>query len=243
MTQITGRLSGRTASLALATVLGLGFAPLAFAQDTAAQDAAAQDTAPQADATQESAPQESTPAPAETASDAATAQTSDSSDSNVMPDGSRLVSTHGDWQLRCREVDSGLDSCNIYQLLQDDKGNNVAEITLFQLPSSEGGAEAGATVIAPLGTLLTVPLTLAVDNGEAMRYPYAFCTEMGCFSRIGLTPEEIAGFKAGKQATITVVPVAAADQPVALNLSLSGFTAAYAASIEANKPLADANAQ
>ena len=49
----------------------------------------------------------------------------------------------------------------------------------------------------------------------------------GCVAQIGYTAQEIAAFKAGGQATLTVVPVAAPDQQVELPLSLAGFTAAF----------------
>jgi invasion protein IalB len=46
----------------------------------------------------------------------------------------------------------------------------------------------------------------------------------GCFARIGFTSAEVAAFKAGVAATMTIVPAAAPDEKVALKVSLKGFT-------------------
>jgi invasion protein IalB len=45
--------------------------------------------------------------------------------------------------------------------------------------------------------------------------------------RLGLTKEDVASFKRGKSAVITIVPALAPDQKVELELSLEGFTASY----------------
>ncbi|WP_226782290.1 invasion associated locus B family protein [Oceaniglobus trochenteri] len=148
--------------------------------------------------------------------------------------GSTYISAeHGDWEVRCVRAAEGDDPCQLYQLLSDDQGNAVAEISIFGLPKGQQAA-AGATVITPLETLLTAQMTLAVDGGKAKRYPYTFCAANGCFARIGFTSADVAGFKAGAAATLTIVPAAAPDEKVALKVSLSGFTAGYDAVNEAN---------
>mmetsp|Transcript_23570 Transcript_23570/g.41678 ORF Transcript_23570/g.41678 Transcript_23570/m.41678 type:complete len:198 (-) Transcript_23570:4015-4608(-) len=134
--------------------------------------------------------------------------------------------TIGDWEMRCIRTEDGNDPCQMYQLMSDDQGTPVAEISIFRLPAG-GRAEAGATVIVPLETSLTEQLTIQVDTGTARRYPFAFCNPIGCFARIGLVPEEVASFKRGNQANVSIVPAQAPDQRVSLVMSLSGFTAAY----------------
>lgn len=134
--------------------------------------------------------------------------------------------THGDWELRCVRAQNDDEICQLYQLMKDGEGNSVAEFNIFPLPPG-GQAVAGANIVTPLETLLTEPLRLAVDGGQSKRYPYSFCSQVGCFSRIGLTADEVAGFRKGVAATITIVPAGAADQTVQLKLSLSGFTAGF----------------
>lgn len=137
--------------------------------------------------------------------------------------------TYGDWQYRCVRAPEGQeDPCQIYQLLKDDTGNSVAEISIFPL-KGEPNAAAGATIVTPLETLLTQKLRLAVDGGNAKRYDFAWCSAVGCFARIGLTADDVQSFKRGAAATLSINPVAAPDQEVRLKISLDGFTAAYEA--------------
>ena len=79
----------------------------------------------------------------------------------------------------------------------------------------------------PLETLLTQKLTIAVDGGQAKRYDFSFCTQVGCYARVGFTADDVSRFKAGSAAKITIVPALAPDQKVELDMSLSGFTAAF----------------
>ncbi len=90
-----------------------------------------------------------------------------------------------------------------------------------------GQAAAGATILVPLETLLPAQLTIAVDDTPGKRYNYTYCSPVGCAAQIGLTQEDIDGFKKGKSATVTLVPAPAPDQVVSLTLSLKGFTAGY----------------
>ena len=110
--------------------------------------------------------------------------------------------------------------------MDDGQGAPVAEFSLFRLPAG-GKATAGATVVVPLETALPSQLTLTVDGGKARRYPFAFCNPVGCYVRMGLTEADVAAFKRGKEAVITIVPALAPDQKVELSLSLDGFTASF----------------
>jgi invasion protein IalB len=140
------------------------------------------------------------------------------------------------WEQRCIKTESGADPCQLYQLLKDEKGNAVAEFSVFSLPEgSEGPAVAGATFIAPLETLLTAGLTLQVDTNKPRAYPFTFCGQIGCVARIGFTAEEIASFKKGANAMMTILPFVAPDQKVSLTVSLKGFTAGFDAVAAANK--------
>ncbi|PRX31971.1 Invasion protein IalB, involved in pathogenesis [Meinhardsimonia xiamenensis] len=144
-----------------------------------------------------------------------------------------VAETHGDWEIRCVRTRSGAetpdDPCQLYQLLRDDAGNSVAEINLFPLPQPQGPAVAGATVVTPLETLLTQQLSLSVDGGTPRRYPFSWCSRIGCIARIGFTEAEIDQFRKGASATVSIFAVAAPGRPVELKMSLKGFTAGYKA--------------
>ena len=131
-----------------------------------------------------------------------------------------------DWELRCERAESGEDPCQLYQLLEDQEGNAVAEISMFALPEGSQAA-AGATIVTPLMTLLTEQITLTVDGGTPKRYPFSWCTAIGCIARVGFTEPELQSFRRGSTATLSIVPVAAPDQTVDLDVSLSGFTAGF----------------
>lgn len=152
---------------------------------------------------------------------------------NADAEGASYVgATHGDWELVCMRTEEAEDPCQMYQLLRDADGNATAEITMFPLPAGQEAA-AGATILTPLETLLTAQLVMQVDDGPAKRYPFTFCTAIGCIARVGFTAAEVDAFRGGAQATWSLVPIAAPDQTVALNMSLIGFTAAFSELSEA----------
>jgi invasion protein IalB len=201
-----------------ATTLCLLVGTAAFAQTTAPEAAAP----------------EATTTTAETAAPAAAPETSAADGLSMGKDvasadgvGSTYTAANfGEWEQRCVKTEDGADPCQLYQLLKDAQGNAVAEISIFGLPA-DNEAAAGATIIAPLETMLTQGLSMSVDNSKARRYPFSWCTNIGCVSRVGFTQAEVEGFKKGNEATLTIVPVVAPDQKVDLKISLSGFTAGY----------------
>lgn len=137
------------------------------------------------------------------------------------------------WEQRCIRTEDGSDPCQLYQLLKDAEGNAVAEISMFDLPEGSEAA-AGATIVAPLETLLTENLTLQIDGGAAKIYPFTWCSQLGCVARVGFTGAEVDQFRKGAKAVVTIIPVVAPDQKVALEISLKGFTAGYEAVKAAN---------
>ncbi|MCK8484031.1 invasion associated locus B family protein [Aliiroseovarius sp. S2029] len=205
-------------TLPLAALLAL--ATPAFAQDTTETPA---EDAPAAEAT-EAAPE----AAPEATGDQPQVDLGEPVDGERKPGQTYIEKVVGDWERKCITLPEGKgdDPCQMYQLLKDDKGNAVAEISLGRLPDG-GQAVAGATVVVPLETLLTQQLTVAVDGGQGKRYPFRFCAQPGCVANIGFTQAEVDGFKRGATATVTIVPAAAPDQKVNLTMSLKGFTDSY----------------
>lgn len=141
-----------------------------------------------------------------------------------------IKETFQDWQMQCLKVpqQSGAEEevCQMFQLLKDAEGNNVAEVTIAKLEGGKPGP-AGGTFIVPLQTLLTKKLAVSVDGAQPRLYDFSFCTTIGCFARVAFSAEDIARFKAGAKATVSLTPMVAPDQVVTVNMSLSGFTAAY----------------
>lgn len=139
----------------------------------------------------------------------------------------------GDWQVQCLRAPDAADSstpakepCQLFQILQDSQGTNVAEVTIFPLAQA-GQAVAGANVLVPLETLLSAQLTIQIDSATPRRYPYSFCSPIGCFARVGFTAQDIDALKKGAVAKVLLRPAPAPDEIVTLDMSLKGFTAGY----------------
>ena len=134
-------------------------------------------------------------------------------------DGDRSSDTFGDWQVRCAPDGN---ECFMYQLALDEAKNPVAEVSLLKLPEGSE-ADAGVTVVTPLGTLLTTGVVLQIDAGEKRQYPFAWCSQVGCFARFGLAKPTIDAMKRGKAGKITLISVGKPERagdagPVALGL-------------------------
>jgi invasion protein IalB len=203
-------------------------APVAAQQATPpAADAPAAETpaapTPEAPAEGAAAPEAAAPAEGEAAAPAegeAAATPATPGQQEVME---VIRDTFGDWQVRCAPEG---DECFIYQLALDNEKNPVAEVSILKLPE-EAEADAGVTVVTPLGTLLPQGVVVQIDSGEQRSYPFAWCSQVGCFARFGLARPSIDAMKRGNAGKLTLHAVAAPEQPVTLALSLTGFTAAY----------------
>lgn len=143
----------------------------------------------------------------------------------VQPGQTYAGPAFSDWSSRCVRMEEIEDLCDMFQLLVDQNGVQTAEINL--IPLSREGVAAAASVVTPLKTLLSRNVAMKIDSGETRIYPFTFCTPIGCVAQFGLSPEEVARLRAGNAATVTIVPLEAPDQQVALTVSLSGFTAAF----------------
>lgn len=213
------------ASLGMALgVVAPAAVPAAFAQDAAAPATPAV-PAPAEPAPAAPAATPATPAPAAPEAGAAAPAAPDANAGNPAQQEPMEVvkSTFDDWEVRC--APQGED-CFLYQLALDQGKNPVAEVSLVKLPASSEAA-AGVTVVSPLGTLLTTGVTLQIDSGEKRQYPFAWCSQVGCFARFGVAQQSIDALKRGNAGTLTLVSVNRPDAPVILGISLKGFTAAF----------------
>ncbi|WP_424943400.1 invasion associated locus B family protein [Aliiroseovarius crassostreae] len=207
-------------SLSVAAILAMGTA--ALAQDGTEPAA----TEGEAAETTQAAPADGAGETAGEAAEGGLSMGTEVAEGELKPGQPYVQEKEGDWEIKCLKNPDGDDPCQMYQLLTDEQGNSVAEVSMGKLPAG-GQAVVGATVVAPLETLLTQQLTISVDGGQTRRYPFRFCAQPGCVANIGFTSGEVASFKKGAKATVTIVHAAAPGQKVNLNMSLTGFTAAY----------------
>ncbi|PFG62960.1 invasion protein IalB [Thioclava sp. ES.031] len=220
----------------LALALALGLASGAWAQDTTSSDttttpsADAGTTAPAADATS------TDQAPATGADATPTMPGADQQAQKPQEPQTYIKATYEDWQLQCAKSPDGKDPCQMYQVIKDQNGGNVADISVIGLPDGSQAA-AGLTIMVPMQTLLSQNLVLQVDGGKPMVYPYSFCDPrmMGCFARFGVSNAELDSLKKGSKATITITPLANPQQKVKADISLKGFTKAFDETVKTNK--------
>ena len=83
------------------------------------------------------------------------------------------------------------------------------------------------TVLLPLGIMLQEGLIVQVDQNPGTRHAFRVCTTNGCLARFGLRTETVDQMKAGQQLLMGVSALNL-DAPVALQVSLRGFTRAFA---------------
>lgn len=137
-----------------------------------------------------------------------------------------LLDVSGDWQIRCAKTENEYDPCQMYQLIKNTDGP-FAEISIFPINEQGSQAVAGATVITPLDTMLQNGILITVDGENGRRYPFSFCSTLGCVGRIGLLAEDVAAYKKGSEATLQIVPAIAPDQTATAGISLKGFTLGF----------------
>lgn len=137
--------------------------------------------------------------------------------------------THGDWQLRCIKSPSGIDPCELFQLLTDTNDNPVAEAAL--IPINGDQVAAGLTITAPLETDLGAGVGFQIDAAEMKVYPFSVCVPIGCIARVGLPAAQVDSMRKGAKGKVVVLPygLEPPEGVVELSVSLSGFTAGYKA--------------
>ncbi len=175
---------------------------------------------------QEAAPDAPETAPAEAPSQGGGIAGELDMGNEAQDDPTYIKSVYEDWELKCFRSEAEQDPCQMYQLLYEESGNPVAEFSIFRLPGQRQ-ATAGATIVVPLGTLLSEDLEISVDGGRAKSYSYRFCNLVGCYAQIGLTQADVDAMRGGIEATLKIIPAQAPDQEVMIPVSLQGFTAAF----------------
>ncbi|MDC3055405.1 invasion associated locus B family protein [Paracoccaceae bacterium] len=133
-----------------------------------------------------------------------------------------IKETNKDWNLKCIAPQNSTERCEANQLIVNDKKQPVAEISIFKLSDNQV-AEAAATIIVPLETILSEGLILAIQDLEPKKYQFKFCNSLGCYAQIGLTKEEVEALKNKERASIYLNHISSGDQQVIIPISLAGF--------------------
>lgn len=136
--------------------------------------------------------------------------------------------THGDWTVDCRTGQQGKD-CAMSQALGDSQsGQRVLALELGSrsVDRSEG------MLLAPFGLRLAEGVQLTVD-GTALGAKRSFvtCIPTGCLVPVTFDQTELSALRAGTVLEVSAIG-ADATQPIKLNVSLKGFTAAHNRTVE-----------
>ena len=138
-----------------------------------------------------------------------------------------LAGNKGDWNVRCITGNPGEnDRCEIQQLLFLNENTPIAHISIFKLSDGEV-AVAAANVMVPLETLLTKKFRFAFSEKLVKEFQYSFCNQDGCLVRMGLLEEDISAMKKGSSSKLSITHISRPESSINLDLSLSGFTAAF----------------
>jgi invasion protein IalB len=139
----------------------------------------------------------------------------------ATPAGDVTSEKFDDWELFC-QVNGG---CRISQRLAvEGSGETVFLITAVR--SDEGGPYVGI-VSVPLRGYLAPGIELRVDQRKPYQLLYETCDPAGCHAGFPLEGGVLLDFRAGTTARFRVWT--AKDNPVDIDVSLIGFTRAFAA--------------
>lgn len=154
----------------------------------------------------------------------------------VAPGEAYVAEIFRDWQVRCirSQAETTPDRCEMFQLLEEENGNAVAEFRVSAAIVEEEGTVADVTILTPLDTLLSPGLQIRIDDDEPAVVPFAFCRPVGCFVQLSLTRENVQQFENGVDAQVVLFALIRDElgqmggSPVPTMVSLRGFTAAFA---------------
>ncbi len=145
------------------------------------------------------------------------------------PEPKRLVaekkSPETNWSARCVTDTSGQTSaCHVIQRIKRNKTGALLMSVLVELPVKTLKPELKLNL--PLGLYLPAGTTLQVDKTPTKEIQIETCDVKGCYAGIGVDEDMLIALKRGNTMTVTFQNVA--RQPIAIPVTLVGFTAAFA---------------
>lgn len=131
---------------------------------------------------------------------------------------------HGDWETRCETPPgAAYEQCAIVLSVVDKERPNLTLVVIV-LNTADRKARL-MRVIAPLGVLLPMGVTLRVDDEEAGRLNFLQCLANGCIAQAAIDDKLLEKLKTGKTATLGVFQTP--EQGVGILAPLAGFKEAY----------------
>jgi invasion protein IalB len=144
-------------------------------------------------------------------------------DASALPGGATsLQETYDDWLVQCATQQTGKACAMQQEQRAQETGQRVLAIEL-----RPAGTGVEGVVILPFGLALAKGATVQVDEGKVSA-PLAFstCLPAGCVAPLTFNAEMLQGLRKGSALKINVTPDGGGE-PIALSVSLKGFSAAF----------------
>jgi len=127
------------------------------------------------------------------------------------------------WIVNCnnQKDQTKLDCTMSQSILQKQSRKRIVAATI----AKEGDAFS-LVLSLPHGLDLLSGVAISVDDGASGWHPFSTADANGAYSKIDLTPNLIAGFKAGN--TFKIEAFSAGKQKISVEMSLAGFSDSHA---------------
>lgn len=134
--------------------------------------------------------------------------------------------TFRDWIVRCGVSTSNGSQVRICQMTQElTRSTDNRRVLNVTIQKNDSGA--GTTrLTTPLGVALPQGVAISVEDNGLARFQFITCVVGGCIAQGVLEGPALQALQDGAEAQVTMINIST-RAPLALNVSLLGFTAAW----------------
>ncbi|WP_193178256.1 invasion associated locus B family protein [Oricola nitratireducens] len=115
------------------------------------------------------------------------------------------------------------DICNVQFIRAANTGQLLTAVNLIQITGKVNRAI--FQIAVPTGRVIPAGIGMQIDGGQTQKINYAICLPDRCIAEAPLTDALVASLKKGGELTLTSINFQ--NQPNPIQVSLSGFTAAF----------------
>ncbi len=140
--------------------------------------------------------------------------------------GERVVATHGEWQVVCaKPLGAKTEKCGAVSKVKAADIPDVGLVITFMKAGRND--QILLSIKAPLGVLLLNGLGLKIDDKDLGSVDFIRCTVRGCIANVFMDKTLENKFRKGNTALFIIFKTP--EQGIAIPISLSGLSKAYAA--------------
>ena len=115
------------------------------------------------------------------------------------------------------------DICNVQNIRTANTGQLLTAVNLIQITGKVNRAI--FQIAVPTGRVIPAGIGMQIDGGQAQKIEYAICLPDRCIAEAPLSETLVNSLKKGGSMTLTSINFQ--NQPNPIEISLSGFTAAF----------------